>query len=156
MSEGRCEVLLVEDNPADARLVRECLSSSSVPFRLHVVRDGDAALAFLERSASKGGGEPSDGLATAEAPPPDLVLLDLNLPGRDGREILAEIRAREAWQDLLVIVLTSSQSSADVEVCTRLRADAYVTKPVDLAGFDGVVSAIENIWRSRRGSAPGG
>ena len=139
-TEGRCEVLLVEDNPADATLVRECLSSSSVPFRLHVVRDGDAALEFLDRVDPPAG-----------APPPDLVLLDLNLPGRDGREILAEIRAREAWKDLLVVVLTSSQSSADVEVCTRLRADAYVTKPVDLAGFDGVVSAIESIWRSRKG-----
>ncbi len=134
-----CEVLLVEDNPADATLLRSCLADAAFEFRVSVVGDGEAALAFLDREG-----------AFADRNPPDMILLDLNLPGRDGREILAEIRARPAWKSIPIVVLTSSQSPSDVRMSYARGADRYLTKPIDLAGYDAVVLALEALQRTRR------
>lgn len=132
----RCEVLLVEDNPADANLLRQSLASSSVDFHVHVVGDGDAALDYLEGPG-------------ADRRRPDLILLDLNLPGRDGREVLAEIRGLARWESVPILVLTSSQAPADVRTCSERRADGFFTKPIDLAGYDDIAEAIAAFWLAR-------
>jgi CheY-like chemotaxis protein len=136
-----CEILLVEDNPADANLLRQCLSEAEVVFRVNVVGDGEAALACLSR-----------GERSAERYRPDLILLDLNLPGRDGREILEEIRSRAEWRAIPILVLTSSQAPSDVRTSYERGADRYLTKPLDLGGYDEIVRSIERFWLSRPGS----
>jgi two-component system, chemotaxis family, response regulator Rcp1 len=134
--EGRTlEVLLVEDNPGDVRLVREALRDSTVGTRLSVARDGEEALAFLRR-------EPPH----ARAPRPDLILLDLNLPRRDGREVLAAVREDPTLRAIPVVVLTSSDAERDIADAYELKANCFVTKPVDLDRFIGVVRAIEHFW----------
>jgi len=133
-----CELLLVEDNPADATLLRSCLADSRCDFRVSVVGDGDGALAFLRR----------DG-AFADRTLPDMILLDLNLPGRDGREILAEIREHPEWNAIPIVVLTSSQSPSDVRMSYARGADRYLTKPIDLGGYDAIVVALEALQRAR-------
>jgi len=125
------EVLLVEDNPGDVRLTREALRDAKVRNTLHVASDGVEAMAFLRR---------------AEAPRPDVILLDLNLPKMNGREVLQEIKRDPALQDIPVVVLTTSQAEQDIVESYRLRANAYVTKPVGLQQFLAVVQSIEHFW----------
>lgn len=135
-STGRpIEVLLVEDNPADVRLTREALKEGKVRNNLHVVEDGMAALDFLNRRGPHTG-----------APLPDLILLDLNLPKKDGREVLAEIKADEKLRLIPVVVLTTSESEEDILKSYRLHANCYVTKPVGLEQFIQVVRQIDSFW----------
>jgi len=129
------EILLVEDNLADVGLVREALCESGSNAKLWVTRDGVEALAFLRRV------EPY-----ADAPRPDLVLLDLNLPKKNGHELLAEIRADPGLRDLPVVIWTSSESKADIVKAYGLGADSFVTKPLSLAGFFFKVKAIKDFW----------
>ena len=129
------EILMVEDNPGDVRLTREALKGGKVWNRLNVVEDGEAAMDYLRRrppfeSASR----------------PDLVLLDLNLPKKDGREVLAEIKSDPSLKVIPVVVLTTSQSEEDVLRAYHLSANCYVTKPVDLHQFNRIVQAIEDFW----------
>ena len=125
------EVLLVEDDPGDVVLIQEAFEDNKVRNRLHCVSDGADALRFLRRQDE-----------FADAPRPDLILLDLNLPRRDGREVLAEVKADVNLRTIPVIVLTTSQADEDVLKSYQLHANAYVTKPVD---FDGFIEAIRQI-----------
>ncbi|HET9931899.1 MAG TPA: response regulator [Polyangiaceae bacterium] len=128
-------VLLVEDNPADAELTRDTLESGKVVIDIEVVVDGAQALAYLRR-------EPP----YADAPLPDLVLLDLNLPKLSGREVLAEMRKQPALRALPVVVLTSSDAEQDILRSYELGANCYVTKPVGLEAFQSIVRAVESFW----------
>jgi CheY-like chemotaxis protein len=124
------EILLVEDNPGDARLTREALAQSKVRNNLHHARDGEEAMAFLRR------------LGVFEtAPTPDLVLLDLNLPRRDGREVLEDIKKDPALKHIPVVILTSSRAEEDILRSYRLHANCFITKPVDLEQLTRVVQA---------------
>jgi len=129
------EILLVEDNPGDARLTREALRDAKVRNHLYVVPDGVEALAFLQRQGKH-----------AAAPKPDLILLDLNLPKKDGREVLEEIKQNDEFRHIPVVILTTSQAEKDIIESYRLRANAFVTKPVDLEQFLKVVRSIEHFW----------
>jgi two-component system, chemotaxis family, response regulator Rcp1 len=129
------EILLVEDNPGDARLTQEALKDGKVYNNLTVVPDGVEAMAYLRREGRY-----------AKASQPDLILLDLNLPKKDGREVLQEIKADERLRLIPVVVLTSSAAEQDVLKSYGLHANCYVTKPVDLDQFIGAVKAIENFW----------
>jgi len=129
------EILLVEDNPPDVRLTVEALKDAKVPNHLHVAADGVEALAFLRRQGKH-----------AHAPRVDLILLDLNLPKKDGREVLEEIKSDDALRHIPVVILTTSQAEQDVLRTYRLSANAYVTKPVDLERFLQVVKSIEQFW----------
>jgi CheY-like chemotaxis protein len=128
-------VLLVEDNPGDRRLIEKAFRNSDFHFRLHVVWDGLEALAFLHRRGRH-----------AEAEQPDLILLDLNLPRKNGRAVLAEIKADDRLRRIPVIVFTTSQSEKDVHGCYNLHANCYITKPDDLGQFIRVVEAIKDFW----------
>ena len=131
-SAGRpIEILLVEDNPGDVRLTLEALRDSKVRNNLHVARDGVEALEFLRRT---------------DAVRPDLILLDLNLPRKDGREVLAEIKADPLLKTIPVVVLTTSRAEQDVLRSYELQANCYITKPVDLDQFITVVKSIEDFW----------
>lgn len=129
------DILLVEDNPGDARLTREALAMSAVKNRLHHVKDGDEALAFLRHSG-----------AYADAPTPDLVLLDLNLPRRNGREVLEDIKHDPRLMHIPVVVLTSSEAEEDILRSYRLHANCFITKPGDLEQLQRVVHGIEQFW----------
>jgi two-component system, chemotaxis family, response regulator Rcp1 len=129
------EILLVEDNPGDVRLTKEALKDARVGNNLHVTMDGVEALAFLRKQGKH-----------SAAPLPDLILLDLNLPKKNGREVLEEIKKEDALRHIPVVILTTSQAEQDVVESYRLRANAYVTKPVDLDQFLKVVSSIEQFW----------
>lgn len=129
------EVLLVEDNPGDVRLTREALIEGKVRNNLSVVPDGVEALAFLRREGRY-----------AEAARPDVILLDLNLPRKDGREVLEEIKADPALRSIPVVVLTSSEAERDIARAYALHANCYITKPVDLDQFITVVKSIEDFW----------
>jgi CheY-like chemotaxis protein len=129
------DVLLVEDNPGDADLTRENLEAAKVHINLHLAVDGVEALRFLRHEGEH-----------ADKPQPDLILLDLNLPRKDGRETLREIRADSKLRLIPTIVLTSSAAERDVVASYELGANAYVTKPVNLAGFAEIVRAIEGFW----------
>jgi CheY-like chemotaxis protein len=131
------EVLLVEDDPGDVLLIREAFEDNKVANSLHVVADGVEALAFMRREG-----------VHAEAPRPDLVLLDLNLPRKDGREVLAEVKSDAALRTIPVVVLTTSQAEEDVLRSYDLHANAYVTKPVDFDRFIGVVRQIDQFFVS--------
>ena len=131
------DMLIVEDNPADRRLAVEALKEGKVINRLYEVEDGVEALEFLRRE-----GEYKD------APRPDLILLDLNLPRKDGREVLAEIKEDEVLRRIPVVVLTTSRDEADVLKMYDLHANCYVTKPLDLGDFIEVVRSIERFWLS--------
>ena len=130
-------ILLVEDNPGDVRLTKEALKESNMLNALHVVVDGVEALAFLHREGDY-----------ADAPRPDLILLDLNMPRKDGREVLAEIKADEDLARIPVVILTTSQAEEDVVRSYDLHANCYITKPVDLEQFIKVVTMIEGFWLS--------
>jgi len=129
------EILLVEDNPGDARLTREALKDGRVRHHLSVVADGVEALAFLR---AQGG--------HARAPRPDLILLDLNIPKMDGRQVLAEIKADPDLVRIPVVVLTTSKAEEDIARTYDLHANCYINKPVDLDQFMTVVKAIEDFW----------
>ena len=128
-------ILLVEDNPGDIRLIREALRDTVRPITLEVVRDGAEALAFLRRQ----GPYPN-------APRPHLILLDLNLPKKDGREVLACIKGDPALRRIPVVVLTTSEAPQDILKSYDLHANCYVTKPMDLQQFITAVQAIEDFW----------
>jgi len=129
------EILLVEDNPGDVRLTQEALKDGGVLNRLHVVEDGVDALSFLRRQGKY-----------ADAPRPELILLDLNLPKKDGREVLAEIKADDALKRIPVVILTISKAEEDILQTYNLNANCYITKPVDLEQFIKVVQSIEDFW----------
>jgi CheY-like chemotaxis protein len=129
------EILLVEDNLGDARLTREALKEGKVYNNLHWVKDGVEALEFLHRKGKH-----------KAAPRPDIILLDLNLPKKDGREVLEEIKADPNLMRIPVVILTTSQAEEDVLKTYSLHANCYVTKPVDLEQFIKVVKSIDNFW----------
>jgi len=129
------EVLLVEDNPGDVRLTREALKEGKVHNNLSVAPDGVEALAFLRRQGRY-----------ADAPRPDLILLDLNLPKKDGREVLEEIKSDPALRSIPVVILTTSEAERDIARAYDLHANCYITKPVDLDQFITVVKSIEDFW----------
>lgn len=129
------EVLLVEDNPGDVRLTREALREGKVRNRLHLAEDGVEALAFLRRE------EPFQ-----DAVRPDVILLDLNLPRKDGREVLEEIKSDPDLRNIPVVVLTSSQAEQDIVRAYDLHANCFISKPVDLEQFITVVKSIESFW----------
>lgn len=131
------EILLVEDNPGDVRLTREAFKEGKVRNNLSVASDGVEALAFLRREGKY-----------ADAPRPDVILLDLNLPRKDGREVLAEIKEDPDLRRLPVVVLTTSQAEQDILKSYNLHANCYITKPVDLERFITVVKSIETFWLS--------
>lgn len=129
------QILLVEDNPGDVRLTREALKESKMHNTLHVASDGVEALRFL-----RGEGEYKG------SPRPDIILLDLNLPRKDGREVLAEIKADESLRRIPVVILTTSDDEHDILRSYDLHANCYITKPLDLRQFATIVKTIENFW----------
>jgi CheY-like chemotaxis protein len=129
------DVLLVEDDVGDVLLIQEAFADNKVRNRLHRVADGVEAIAFLRREGEY-----------ADAPRPDLVLLDLNLPRKDGREVLAEVKADEALKQIPVVVLTTSKADEDILRSYKLHANAYVTKPVDFERFIEVVRQIDEFF----------
>jgi chemotaxis family two-component system response regulator Rcp1 len=129
------EILLVEDNPGDVRLTMEGLTESKVHNNLHVARDGVEAMAFLRREGEH-----------AAAVRPDLILLDLNLPRMDGREVLSAVKSDPKLKTIPVVVLTTSRAEQDVLRSYELQANCYITKPVDLGQFITVVKSIEDFW----------
>lgn len=131
------EILLVEDSPGDVRLTREALREAKIKNTLSVVVDGVEAMAYLRR----------DG-AYADAPRPDLVLLDLNLPRKSGREVLAEIKTDPVLRTIPVVILTTSADEQDIMRSYEHHANCYITKPVDLEQFLTVVNSIEDFWLS--------
>ncbi|MBF0339421.1 MAG: response regulator [Magnetococcales bacterium] len=131
------EILLVEDSPGDVELTREALADSKLLNRLNVVEDGEEAMAYLRQQGKY-----------ADATRPDVVLLDLNLPRKDGREVLEEIKADPELKAIPVVVLTTSQAEEDILRTYQLHANCYITKPVDLNQFFAVVKSVENFWFS--------
>jgi len=127
------EILLVEDNAADVRLTVEALKDARVPNRLHVARDGVEALRMLKDE-------------TGATPRPDLILLDLNLPRKDGREVLQEIKQDDTLRHIPVVILSTSQADQDVAESYRLRANAFVTKPAEIDQFFAAVRSLEQFW----------
>ena len=131
------QILLVEDSPGDVRLTREAFKDAKMHINLHVAADGEEAMVFLKREGDSG-----------NAPRPDLILLDLNLPKKDGREVLEEIKGDPTLKSIPVVILTTSASEEDILRSYRLHANCYITKPVDLEGFLKVVKSIDNFWLS--------
>ncbi len=129
------EILLVEDNPGDARLAEEALKDAKVYNNMNLVQDGVEAMAYLRHEGKY-----------ADKPRPDLILLDLNLPKKNGHEVLAEIKADEDLKRIPVVILTVSQDERDILETYENHANCYITKPVDLAQFMEVVKAIEDFW----------
>jgi CheY-like chemotaxis protein len=130
-------ILLIEDNPGDVRLVIESLKGSKIRNRMSVVADGEAAMAFLRRQ-----GQYSD------ASRPDLILLDLNLPKKNGREVLAELKADPELRRIPVVIITSSSGDEDILAAYDNHANCYVTKPLDLKQFVKIIKSIEDFWLS--------
>jgi chemotaxis family two-component system response regulator Rcp1 len=139
MSDGNgakpVDILLVEDNPGDVRLTQEALKDAKLKINLHVVNDGVEAMAFLRREGKY-----------EEKPPVDLILLDLNLPKKDGREVLAEIKGDSALRRTPVVIVTTSKAEEDIVKTYDLHANCYVTKPLDLDQFVMMVQSIEHFW----------
>jgi len=131
------EILLVEDNQPDVELTQEALLENKVRNNLHVVTDGEAAMEFLHKRGEY-----------ADKPRPDLILLDLNLPRKDGREVLAEVKADPSLKTIPVVILTTSQAEEDILRSYELQANCYVTKPVKLSEFVKVVQSIDHFWLS--------
>jgi len=129
------EILLIEDNPGDVELTRDMVEKSKVRNVVNNVSDGIQAMAYLRRKAPYG-----------NAKRPDLILLDLNLPGKDGRAILSEIKEDAQLKDIPVVVLTSSEAETDVLRSYQLHANCYISKPVDLAKFTNIIRSIEDFW----------
>ncbi|MDO8663177.1 MAG: response regulator [Candidatus Omnitrophota bacterium] len=139
MANGSCfqtvEILLVEDNPADVRLTTEALKEEKFCNNLHVVNDGVEAMAFLRKEGK-----------FAKAVRPDLILLDLNLPKKDGREVLKEIKEDNELKNIPVVILTVSKSEEDILKSYNLHANCYISKPVDLAQFMKIARSIQEFW----------
>ena len=129
------EILLVEDNPGDVRLTQEAIREAKIRNRLNVVTDGEEAVAYVRRQGE-----------FADQPRPDLILLDLNLPKKDGREVLQDLKSDPDLHRIPVVVLTSSAAEQDILSTYDLYANAYVTKPVDLEQFMRVVLSIQDFW----------
>ena len=129
------EILMVDDNPADFELVRDTFEEQALPGMLSSVRDGDEALRYLKRTHPY-----------SAAPRPDIILLDLNIPGKDGFEILNQIRVDQELSCIPIVILTSSASEEDIDRCYQLGANAYVVKPVGLDQFSMLVRSIEAFW----------
>ncbi len=129
------DILLVEDNPGDVRLTREALKDAKVLNEIHVARDGVEAMQFVHREGS-----------FKNAPMPDLILLDLNLPRKDGREVLADIKQDPKLCHIPVVVLTTSKADEDIVKTYNLHANAYITKPVDLNRFVEIMHTLEEFW----------
>ena len=129
------EVLLVEDSPGDVRLTREALKEGKVRNNLSVVNDGVEAMEFLRRQGPY-----------ADAPRPDIVLLDLNMPRKDGREVLAEMKSDDDLKRIPVVILTTSEAEQDILKTYELHANCYLTKPVDLEQFISIVKSVEDFW----------
>ena len=133
----RIELLLCEDNIGDQRLTMEASRASKVTNKLNIVGDGVEALEFLHKEGKY-----------ANAPTPDLILLDLNMPRKDGREVLAEIKIDEKLRRIPVVILTTSQAEADILKTYNLHANCYITKPVDLDQFLQMIKSLEDFWFS--------
>jgi CheY-like chemotaxis protein len=131
------EILLIEDNPADIRLTQEAFREARLHNTLHVVKDGVSAMAFIRKTAPY-----------QQAPRPDLILLDLNLPKKDGREVLGEIKADPHTRMIPVVVLTTSDDEADVLRSYDLHANAYLVKPIDVLRFIKMIQSLESFWLS--------
>jgi two-component system, chemotaxis family, response regulator Rcp1 len=129
------QVLLVEDNPADARLTREVLADSKLTLDVCEARDGEEAIEALRRAGGRTG-----------VRLPDLILLDLNLPRMDGREVLAEIKSHTEWKSIPVVVLTSSKAEKDIVKSYQLHANCYITKPIDLMQMQEIVQNMKDFW----------
>ena len=129
------DILLVEDNPADIRLTLEAFKEGKVGNNLHVVENGEDAIAFLKQEGKYN-----------DVPHPDLILLDLNLPKKDGREVLEEIKKEPELKRIPVVILTTSKAEEDIFKTYNLHANCYITKPIDLNQFIKVVKSIENFW----------
>jgi chemotaxis family two-component system response regulator Rcp1 len=137
-SEKILEVLLVEDSPGDVRLTREAFRDAVLPVNLHVAGDGLEAMAFLRREGDHG-----------DAPRPDFILLDLNLPKMDGREVLALIKEDEKLKTIPTVILTTSEADADVLRSYQLQANAFLPKPVQSEAFESLVKSITDFWLTR-------
>ncbi|MGB5056359.1 MAG: response regulator [Nitrospirales bacterium] len=131
------EILLIEDNPADIRLTQEAFREARLQNTLHVVQDGVSAMAFIRQTAP-----------FQQAPRPDLILLDLNLPKKDGREVLKEIKSDPHIRTIPVVVLTTSDDEADVLRSYDLHANAYLVKPIDILQFIKMIQSLEDFWLS--------
>jgi two-component system, chemotaxis family, response regulator Rcp1 len=131
-------VLLVEDSPGDVRLTQEALRDANRAIHLHVAVDGVEAMAFLKREGRH-----------LHAPRPELILLDLNLPKMDGREVLAQIKADESLRTIPTIILTTSEAEADITKSYQLRANCFLSKPVELEAFESLVKSINDFWLTK-------
>jgi len=129
------DILLVEDNPGDVRLTKEALKDAKVLNEIYIARDGVEAMAFLRRQGK-----------FSTMPLPDLILLDLNLPRKDGREVLAEIKEDSILKHIPVVVLTTSKADEDIIKTYNLHANAYITKPVDLNRFAEIIHVLNEFW----------
>ena len=129
------EVLLIEDSPGDVRLTREAFRTANPSIHLHVASDGVEAMAFLKREGPH-----------SEAPRPDLILLDLNLPRMDGREVLAQIKQHEGLRTIPTVILTTSDAEVDIAKSYQLQANCYLNKPVQLDDFESLVKSINDFW----------
>ncbi len=132
------EVLMVEDSPGDVRLTQEFFRDAAVSIHLHVASDGVEAMTFLRREG-----------AHADAPRPDLILLDLNLPRMDGREVLARIKQSDSLKAIPTIILTTSDAEADIVKSYQLQANCYLNKPVQLEAFESLVRSINDFWLTK-------
>lgn len=131
----RVDVLLVEDNPGDVRLMQEAFHDANESIHLHVATDGVEAMAFLRHEGANG-----------DAPRPDFILLDLNLPRMDGREVLAHIKEDGSLKTIPTVILTTSSAEADVVKSYQLQANCFLTKPVQLEAFENLVRSINDFW----------
>ena len=137
--EGRViQVLLIEDSPGDVRLTREAFRDTNMSVRLHVASDGVEAMAFLRQEGDH-----------VDAPRPDLILLDLNLPKMDGREVLVHIKADDNLKTIPTVILTTSEEEADISTSYQLHANCYLNKPVQLEEFEALVKSINDFWLTK-------
>ena len=135
---GIIDVLLVEDSPGDVRLTQEAFREANGSIRLHVASDGVEAMSFLNREG-----------VNANAPRPDLILLDLNLPRLDGREVLALIKENDSLKTIPTVILTTSEAEADIVTSYQLQANCYLSKPVQLDAFESLVVSINDFWLNK-------
>ena len=137
--EGRViQILLIEDSPGDVRLTREAFRDTNMSVRLHFASDGVEAMAFLRREGNH-----------VDAPRPDLILLDLNLPKMDGREVLVHIKADQNLKTIPTVILTTSEEEADIATSYLLHANCYLNKPVQLEEFEALVKSINDFWLTK-------
>jgi CheY-like chemotaxis protein len=137
-SRAAMQILLVEDSPGDVRLTLEAFRDANPDLRLHIAGDGAEAMAFLRQEG-----------VHADAPRPEIILLDLNMPKKDGREVLAEIKGDASLKLIPTVILTTSEAEADVVKCFELQANSYLLKPVDLTAFEVLVKSVNDFWLAR-------